>query len=78
MVAASGNDGTSEYMYPASYPGVVAVGAVDESGNRASFSNYNDKVDFAGPGVRVYSTSIQNGYSISSGTSFAGKMPGKY
>ena len=35
IVAASGNDGTSSFSYPASYDDVIGVGAVDEGLERA-------------------------------------------
>jgi serine protease len=46
IVAAAGNDGTTAHDYPASFPHVVSVGAVDKNGvGRASFSNYNDQIE---------------------------------
>jgi subtilisin family serine protease len=44
IVGASGNDGVSTKYYPASYPGVVSVGSIDETLTISSFSNYNDAV----------------------------------
>jgi subtilisin family serine protease len=43
-IAASGNGGTGDYSYPASYTEVVSVGAVREDLLRADFSQYNDMV----------------------------------
>ena len=37
VVAAAGNDSENVPEYPASYPGVLAVGATDDRGNVASF-----------------------------------------
>jgi len=54
-VAAAGNDGNSGYSYPASYPAILSVAAVDSYENRASFSQYNDQVDIAAPGVSTIS-----------------------
>ena len=56
VVAAAGNSGTNQMAYPASYPYNVGVGAIDQYGNKASFSNYNDGVDFCAPGVSIAST----------------------
>ncbi|BDG08790.1 S8 family serine peptidase [Anaeromyxobacter paludicola] len=53
--AAAGNAGTSALHYPASYPNVVSVAAVDANLQRASFSQYNRQVELAGPGVDVLS-----------------------
>ncbi len=55
-VAASGNNGASYVSYPAAYPSVIAVGAVDDTSRRASFSNYGSGLDLMAPGVGIYST----------------------
>lgn len=41
VVAAAGNDGTDGLLYPARYPGVIAVGSVRLNGTRSDFSNYS-------------------------------------
>lgn len=56
VVASSGNAGNSTPNYPASYPGVISVGAVDSGSNLASFSSFGVNVDLAAPGVAVQST----------------------
>ena len=60
VVAASGNDSTSTQVapvgFPAGYPGVVAVGAVDSSSRIADFSNQGAEVLLSAPGVDVLST----------------------
>jgi serine protease len=55
-VAAAGNAGNKAKSYPASYPSVISVAAVDSSGNIASFSQQNNQVELAAPGVGVLST----------------------
>ena len=55
-IAAAGNDGNTRASYPAGYASVVSVGAVDENKAWATFSQYNNKVELAGPGVGVLST----------------------
>jgi subtilisin family serine protease len=55
-IAAAGNDGNTVISYPAGYASVLMVGAVDENKNWATFSQYNTKVELAGPGVGVLST----------------------
>jgi subtilisin family serine protease len=60
-IAAAGNDGTNDYSYPASYDGVISVGAVDQDKNHAFFSNSNDRVNLVAPGVGVWSTLPING-----------------
>jgi serine protease len=55
-IAAAGNAGNSTMSYPASYPVVVSVGAVDSAKTVATFSQYNTQVDVSAPGVAVLST----------------------
>lgn len=55
-IAAAGNEGTSAYSYPASYASVVSVAAIDSTKAFADFSQYNDQVELAAPGVGVLST----------------------
>ncbi|HEX6928493.1 MAG TPA: S8 family serine peptidase, partial [Gammaproteobacteria bacterium] len=55
-IAAAGNDGNTRHSYPASYPAVVSVAAVNESKVVADFSQQNDQVELSGPGVLVLST----------------------
>lgn len=56
IVAAAGNDGSSEMLYPASYPTVISVAAVDSENATPSFSQRNAQVDLAAPGVDIRST----------------------
>jgi len=57
LVASAGDSGTASgfapYLYPASFPGVIAVAAVNSAGTRASFSQQNSSVVVAAPGVDV-------------------------
>jgi subtilisin family serine protease len=55
-VGAASNDGIEEYHYPASYDSVVSVAAIDEEQVVADFSQYNDQIELAAPGVAVLST----------------------
>jgi thermitase len=71
VVAASGNTGTDNVLYPAAYGNVIAVSAVDNLNNRAAFSNYGPAIDLAAPGVTIYSTSPGGTYTYRSGTSMA-------
>ncbi|HEX9160207.1 MAG TPA: S8 family serine peptidase [Thermoanaerobaculia bacterium] len=58
VVAAAGNRGERVIDYPAAYSRVVAVSALDEDSNLASFSSFGRGVVFAAPGVDVLSTFI--------------------
>src|SRR3954447_9100506 len=71
VVAAAGNEGNSAVDYPAGYPEVVSVAAVDDGGTHPWFSNTNDDVEVAAPGVDVLSAKLGGGYVRESGTSMA-------
>jgi serine protease len=55
VIAAAGNDALegNPVSYPASYQGVVSVGATNPEGQRAVYSQYNSHVDIAAPGGSV-------------------------
>lgn len=56
VVAASGNESKAAVGFPAALPSVLAIGAVDRTGTRASFSNYGPELALVAPGVEVYSS----------------------
>ncbi len=70
LVAASGNGGRDQVLYPARYPQVLAVGATNFTNQPASFSNYGPEVDVAAPGENIYSLGI-GGTFTESGTSMS-------
>lgn len=55
-VAAASNDGTRQRVFPASYDSVISVAATDINNMVADFSNQNEWVELAAPGVGVLST----------------------
>ncbi|MFD3457131.1 type VII secretion-associated serine protease mycosin [Streptomyces sp. NPDC058691] len=74
IVAAAGNDGADgkvKLTYPASYDGVLAVGASDRDNARANFSQPGPFVGVAAPGVDMVSTVPSGGHCIDQGTSFS-------
>ncbi|MFF4805691.1 type VII secretion-associated serine protease mycosin [Streptomyces sp. NPDC001351] len=73
VVAATGNEGQPELSYPSKLPGVVAVGAVDESLNLWDGSNTGAGVSLTAPGVKILEAdpSQSSGYSQGTGTSDA-------
>ncbi len=50
VVAAAGNQNSSDINFPANLPGVISVSAVDDSFERASYSNFSPDLDLAAPG----------------------------
>ncbi|PKK83890.1 MAG: hypothetical protein CVT49_06475 [candidate division Zixibacteria bacterium HGW-Zixibacteria-1] len=75
LVAAAGNNSTILPTYPATYPAVIAVNAIDSLEYRADFSNYGDYIDVCAPGVNIYSSLAgEFEWGEWSGTSFAAPM----
>ena len=68
-IAAAGNAGNTRKSYPASYASVISVAAVDAAGVVASFSQKNDAVEIAAPGVGVLSTTPFKVSSLNAGGS---------
>lgn len=71
VVAAAGNAGTTERRYPAAYPSVVSVGAVDREGRLFPASNRGPWVELMAPGVDVLSTVPGSAFAFGNGTSLA-------
>jgi hypothetical protein len=71
VVCAAGNTGSGGVNWPAAYDETIAVAAYDKYGNVANFSSKGEKVEWAAPGVNIYSTFLNNGYASLSGTSMA-------
>lgn len=89
VVAASGNESNhatgvhAPVAYPAAYPGVISVGAIDEPDTdditnnntgayrNAYFTNTGPELKVVAPGVNIYSTVPGGAYTIKSGTSMA-------
>lgn len=71
-IAAAGNGGSAAGpLYPAAYPGVVAVTAIDKDNLVYTQANQGDYVALAAPGVDILVPVPDSGYQISSGTSIA-------
>lgn len=70
LIAAAGNDGREGLPYPAAYPEVLAVGAIDADRQHAGFSNRGN-IDLAAPGVGVAFPLNSENRGMISGTSAA-------
>lgn len=70
VVAAAGNEQADQVAYPAGYPGVISVAAVDAQGRQAYFSN-SGEVFISAPGVGIISAYSEGKTVIGSGTSQA-------
>ncbi|NCO85222.1 MAG: S8 family serine peptidase [Rhodobacterales bacterium] len=72
IVAAAGNGGPSaEPAYPAAYHQVIAVTAVDQSGAVYRRAGRGPHIEFAAPGVEVWTAASISGARAKTGTSFA-------
>ncbi len=74
VVVAAGNDNTDARGFaPANVEGVITVSAIDESLNKASYSNTvtHIKNKIAAPGSNIYSSIPRNQYASFNGTSMA-------
>jgi len=71
MIAAAGNNSNNKIDFPAKYPEVIAVGAIDKSKEVADFSNYGEELDILAPGVNILSTWRNNRLRTLDGTSMA-------
>lgn len=87
VIAAAGNNSSSNKFYPAANKGVLSVSALDDKTNNiASYSNYGPWVDLTAPGTNTWSIctkgslfpftncSSSSPYIQSSGTSMAAPM----
>jgi subtilisin family serine protease len=73
IVAAAGNDARQggARPCPASYPGVIGVGALGADGLRAPFSQRGDYVDIVAAGDRITVAAPGGGHTTGLGTSYA-------
>jgi subtilisin family serine protease len=71
LVGIAGNDGKSQVSYPAKYPSILAVSAIDQNERLASFSNYGPEVEITAPGAKITALFPGGIAGTSSGTSFA-------
>lgn len=65
VVAAAGNDGMSEVIYPAAFENCIAVGAVSYDKTLTDYSNYGEALDLVAPGGNV--NEDQNGDGFGDG-----------
>ena len=69
LVASSGNNSTNSPHYPSGLSNVISVGAIQENGALASYSNYGSSLDLVAPGSQIITTNLNGSYQTVSGTS---------
>ncbi len=62
VVAAAGNESSSQVVYPAGYASVFAVSAVGPDKRKAPYSNYGSSIDLAAPGGNFLLDMDNDGY----------------
>ncbi len=70
LVVVSAGNGGSE-LDCSDQTNLIVVSATGKSDNLANFSDYGQCVDISAPGVSIYTTNKNGGYSTSNGTSFS-------
>ncbi len=72
VIAAAGNSGPrAKPLYPSAYDGVIAVTALDSKLNVYRRAGQGEHIDFAAPGVAIWTAAAGKGIKQSTGTSFA-------
>jgi subtilisin family serine protease len=71
LVAAVGNESSDEPRYPAAYPSVIGVGAVDRDGKPYARGNRGNAVEVLAPGVEIVSSVPGDAFAFGDGTSLA-------
>ncbi|MCJ8346048.1 S8 family serine peptidase, partial [bacterium] len=74
MIAAAGNDHTSELVLPASHPAVIGVASYSSPIALSHFSNFGENFIISLPGENIISTHLNNKIIPLSGTSMAAPM----
>ena len=78
IVGGAANSDQFRLMYPAAYPGVLGIAALDHLDAKASYSNFGPHIavsapggDGSGTGYGLLTTAVNNSYTSASGTSCA-------
>ncbi|MCD4737083.1 MAG: S8 family peptidase, partial [Bacteroidales bacterium] len=73
IVAAGANENQFRNNYPATYPGVISVAALDHIDQKAGYSNFGPYITVSAPGgvagYKLLTTAVNNSYTGASGTS---------
>ncbi|WP_151898648.1 S8 family peptidase [Clostridium thermosuccinogenes] len=71
IVCASGDDATKQYLYPASYEGVISVSCTDMNNVNLLNNNMNDKIIVCAPGEKIPVGENSGKIKITNGSSAA-------
>jgi subtilisin family serine protease len=71
LIASAGNTDTSRPHYPAVYPNVMAVASTNGEDLKTGHSTFGLWVDIAAPGTDIVTTTLNDEYIATAGTSFS-------
>lgn len=71
VVAAAGNESTSEPLYPASCKHVISVAATRRNNKKMDSTNYGNTVDISAPGENILTCDLKGEYTWARNTSFS-------
>ncbi len=69
IVAAAGNNGTTDPAYPAAYENAIAVAGTNRDDGMAVLSNHGGWIDIAAPGQKIVARSHEGDLTYETGTS---------
>ena len=73
ILGSAANDNKFRNNYPATYPGVISVAALDHLDEKAGYSNFGPNITVSAPGGdgnnKLLTTNVSNSYTSASGTS---------
>jgi subtilisin family serine protease len=76
LVASAGNSDTSRPLYPAAFANVMAVSSTNGEDLKTGHSSFGVWVDIAAPGTDIVTTTLENDYVATAGTSFSSPYVG--
>jgi subtilisin family serine protease len=76
LVASAGNEDTSRPLYPAAFANVMAVSSTNGEDLKTGHSTFGVWVDIAAPGTDIVTTTLEDDYVATAGTSFSSPYVG--
>ncbi len=71
IIAAAGNTHGDIKFYPASFDHVLSVGSSTKEDEKATWATYHHRIDMVAPGVNIFTTDKNGGYSNANGSSMS-------
>lgn len=71
VVCGAGNQPDKQMLYPAKSAHTISIGSIERHLELSKFSSRGSSIDFVMPGEDIFTTYLNNSFSLVSGTSFA-------